>query len=120
MKKEINFNKHAGVKEFVDFNAIYNAVENALESLDGSAEFKINNNYSLSEILKLAQKYHVSAIEVRGIDNEMSNERISDFMECQVEKTKNDLKEAGVYPLSLGTSCKFHDENTVEKNIENL
>jgi hypothetical protein len=47
MKKEINFNKHAGVKEFVDFNAIYNAVENALESLDGSAEFKINNNYSV-------------------------------------------------------------------------
>ena len=76
------------------------------------------HDYSLSEILKLAQKYNVSAIEVRGIDNEMSNERISDFMECQVEKTKNDLKEAGVYPLSLGTSCKFHDENTVEKNIE--
>ena len=47
MKKEINFNKHAGVKEFVDFNAIYNAVENALESLDRSAEFKINNNYSV-------------------------------------------------------------------------
>lgn len=47
MKRKINFNKHAGVKEFVDFNAIYNAVEKALESLDRSAEFKINNNYSV-------------------------------------------------------------------------
>jgi hypothetical protein len=47
MKRKINFNKHAGVKDFVDFKAIYNAVENALESLDGGAEFKINNNYSV-------------------------------------------------------------------------
>ena len=76
------------------------------------------HDYSLSEILKLAQTYHVSAIEVRGIDNEMSNERFSDFMEYQVEQTKKDLKQAGVIPLSLGTSCKFHDESTVDKNIE--
>lgn len=72
----------------------------------------------LTEILKLALKYDVSAIEVRGIDNEMSNERISDFMESQVEKTKSALKQAGIVPLSLGTSCKFHDESSVEKNIE--
>ncbi len=72
----------------------------------------------LTEILKLALKYDVSAIEVRGIDNEMSNDRISDLMEGQVGKTKAALKQAGVLPLILGTSCKFHDELMAEKNIE--
>ena len=71
----------------------------------------------LSEILKLAQKYHVSAIEVRGIDIEMSNELISDFSEQQAEATISSFKQSGVYPLSLGTSCKFHDASIVEKNI---
>ena len=62
MKKEINFNKHAGVKEFVDFNAIYNAVENALESLDGSAEFKINNKYVILSRINHFRKIAISFI----------------------------------------------------------
>ena len=47
----------------------------------------------------------------------MSNALISDFSAHQAEATKKAMKDARVFPLSLGTSCKFHDGAAVEKNV---
>ena len=72
----------------------------------------------LDDILDLAREYHVSAIEVRGIDSEMSNDKISCFYSENQIETRKKFEISKVNPLILGTSCKFHDPLTCNKMIE--
>ncbi len=76
------------------------------------------HDLGLKEILKIAEKYDVSAIEVRGMDGKMSNEEIDCFDEIHAEKTKTEFKQAHVKPLILGTSCKFHDSEKLSSMME--
>ena len=73
---------------------------------------------SLADILDIAVNYGVRGLEIRGIDSRMNN---SDIPELSAEKTDETVKmftEAGVKPIVLGTSCKFHDAEKLDKAIK--
>ena len=63
---------------------------------------------TLDEIMDLANKYGIDALEVRGINSVMDNLEIPEFSEQSADKTKNILAERGIKLYSLGTSCSFH------------
>ena len=67
-------------------------------------------DYSLTDILKTAERFGIKALEVRGIGGVLDNGAIADFLPENIEKTKKALADAGVRPQVLGTSCCFHDE----------
>ena len=72
----------------------------------------------LDRILDLANKYGIEAIEVRGINNELDNEKIDDFKLHNAQLTMEKFKSHNVDLYSLGTSCSFHDPNTRKQKIE--
>ena len=72
---------------------------------------------NLFDILSLADRYNISALEVRGIAGELQNERIDDFSPENAQQTKNAFEKANVRPLILGTSVSLHDEKYFNKNI---
>lgn len=63
----------------------------------------------LEQILALASDYKISAIEIRGIGGILDNSRINAFQPSKLNATASEFKKHGVRPLSLGTSCAFHD-----------
>ena len=67
------------------------------------------HDYSLDEIIALAKKYSIDALEIRGIGGVMDNFAIPEFSAEEAASTKRRLSEAGISILSLGTSCSFHD-----------
>lgn len=73
---------------------------------------------TFDEILELANKYAIKAIEVRGIDHEMSNDKIAVFSDDNYQLTIHKFKMNHVQPLILGTSCKYHQDDTRNKMIE--
>ena len=72
---------------------------------------------SFAEILNLAKRYSISALEVRGFGGELNNDAISDFSIENSSRTEEMMKMAKVKPLVLGTSVSFHDENRYEANL---
>ena len=76
------------------------------------------HDLGLKEILEIAEKYDVSAVEVRGMEGKMSNDEIECFDEMHAEKTKAEFRQANVKPLILGTSCKFHDSEKLSSMLE--
>lgn len=66
-------------------------------------------DYTLDEIMSLADRYGIDALEVRGINSVMDNLAIPEFSEESAEQTKKTLVERGIKLYSLGTSCSFHD-----------
>ena len=66
-------------------------------------------DYTLDEIIALAERYGVDALEIRGINSVMDNRAIPEFSEECAEETKKKLAERGIRLYSLGTSCSFHD-----------
>jgi sugar phosphate isomerase/epimerase len=73
---------------------------------------------SLQEILALAARFGVSALEVRGIGGVLNNGEIADFAPENAAKTKELMAAAGVTPLILGTSVSFHDEEKFAENLQ--
>ena len=73
---------------------------------------------SLEEVIALAKSFGINALEIRGLSGELDNEKIAYFAKDESEKTKAALKEAGVFPLVLGTSCAFHNEETYDAAIK--
>ena len=70
---------------------------------------------SLEEIIKIAKKYNISAIEIRGLGGEMENTKIECFLPENAENTKKILKDIGIDVIGLGTSAccdavGFNDE----------
>ena len=72
---------------------------------------------SLDEVISLAFRYNVSALEVRGLNGELNNEKIADFASENISQTQKKLTLFGIKPLVLGTSVSFHDEKSFEENI---
>ena len=64
---------------------------------------------SLDEILALAVKFGIGALEVRGISNILNNGSIPDFLPQNLSETAKKFADAKVLPLVLGTSCSFHN-----------
>lgn len=72
---------------------------------------------SLQEILTTCQKYGISLLEIRGIAGEMDITKMPEFSKEQIEKTKEQFRSAGVKPIVLGTSCKFHTEDRKQRAL---
>lgn len=71
----------------------------------------------LISIIKLAKKYNFDGIEVRGINNEMDNEKIDCFKDSNKDYALKTMEDNGLEFTVLGTSCKFHDYETYNKYI---
>ena len=74
-------------------------------------------NFKLEDMIKLANKYHIDALEVRGINDELDNEKILEFDNLNYQNTISLIKNNGLEFNVLGTSCKFHDEITYHKYL---
>ena len=72
---------------------------------------------SLDDVISLAKRYGISALEIRGIGGELQNEKIPEFAPQNSHRTKKAFSEAGIVPLILGTSVSFHNEFRIEKSI---
>ena len=72
---------------------------------------------SLNDIISIAKRYSISALEIRGLCGELPNEKIPEFLPENVANTKKALAEAEILPLILGTSVSFHDKESFEKNL---
>lgn len=70
---------------------------------------------SLREVLSLAEKYGIDALEVRGLDGIIDNGEIPCFKNENIEAARTAFAEYGVTPLVLGTSCMFHDGESLKK-----
>lgn len=66
--------------------------------------------YSLEEALALANRFEISALELRGLCNEVNIRKMKELLPENRAETKAKFVEDGVTPLILGTSCSFHDE----------
>lgn len=73
---------------------------------------------SLADILELAVNYGIGGLEIRGIDSRMNNADIPELSAQSTDKTLRMLDSAGVKPIVLGTSCKFHDAEKLDKAIK--
>lgn len=71
------------------------------------------------DFMRVLKEYRAlgADIEVRGIDGEMEAERIARFSPKRAEETKALLAEYNLKIVGFGTSCKFHDPETLEENI---
>ena len=69
---------------------------------------------TLAECLCLAGKYGMEGIEIRGLSGVMNNADIRELQPDCAAETKRLLKESGIAPVVLGTSCKFHTAELVE------
>lgn len=72
---------------------------------------------SFDDILLLAKKYDIHALEIRGISGCIDNGKIPEFFVENTEKTTKKFSDANVVPLVLGTSCSFHDESKYDNAI---
>lgn len=68
----------------------------------------------LDEVLSLAQKYSIDALELRGMGGEMDNRKIEALLPENREETRKKFAACGVSPLILGTSCNFHNAEKLE------
>ena len=73
---------------------------------------------SLEDILLLAKKYNIQNLEVRGIGGVMDNRLIPEFTEENQDETAARFNQYGVKPLTLGTSCRFHNAEQLEASME--
>ena len=73
---------------------------------------------TLKEIISVAKKFDMAALEIRGIAGELNNEKIPCFSAAEASETRKMLSDAKVRPLILGTSCTFHDPTSYESAIQ--
>lgn len=70
---------------------------------------------SLSEVIDLAKKYGIDAVEIRGLDGILDNGEIPCFKDENIVETRKKFLENGITPLVLGTTCMFHDREAYDK-----
>ena len=75
---------------------------------------------TLEEIVALAKKYNLSAIEIRGIADEMDNTKIECFLPENAENTKKFLKDNGIEIIGMGTSACCDAIGFKDEEIEKL
>lgn len=72
-------------------------------------------DYTFEEIIKCAEKYGVSGIEIRGINSAMEADKIEEFVDA--DKTKALIKKQGLTITDFGTSCAFHDDTGYDQAV---
>jgi len=65
--------------------------------------------WSFDEIIKNAVDYGFSALEIRGIKDELRTEKLSIFLPENLDETNKKLKENNLFISNIGTSVNFHD-----------
>ena len=73
---------------------------------------------SLEDIISIAKKYNIPALEIRGINGVMDNTAINVLAEVNREKTLELFCQNGIYPIVLGTSCSFHNGDKFDSALE--
>jgi len=71
----------------------------------------------LGDIVSVAQKHNISAIELRGIDGKIVNTEKMAFSKDMTDDTLHLLQNGGISPIVLGTSCSFHNTDRYEKAV---
>ena len=75
------------------------------------------SDLSLEDIVCLAKAYGISAIEVRGIGGVLNNVEIEAFTEKKRNNTALFLQQNAISPVTLGTSCSFHNAEKFDTTI---
>ena len=68
-------------------------------------------NFKLDDMIKLAKKYHIDALEVRGIANELDNEIIAKKKELEDVKKQFDIYKAKMESLLISQLELIKDIN---------
>ncbi|MBQ9083747.1 MAG: sugar phosphate isomerase/epimerase [Clostridia bacterium] len=63
---------------------------------------------SLAQVLALAKAYHMDGIEIRGLGGLLRNADIPELQPEYAPAVRSALRDAGLVPVVLGTSCQFH------------
>lgn len=72
---------------------------------------------SLEDILALAAKYNISALEIRGIGGILNNSEIAVFSDDMAKNTMQLLSDRGISLQVLGTSCAFHNPDKYDASV---
>ena len=71
-------------------------------------------DYTLNDVICVAKRFGIDALEIRGLSGELDNEKISHFSMAESKKTKAMLSHSALTPLVLGTSCTFHESEKTD------
>ena len=74
--------------------------------------------WSWEEIQDRAVEYGYEGLELRGIEGEMDLARARPFAGERLPETKRELEERGLSVVCLGASCRFHERDEVEENLD--
>ena len=72
---------------------------------------------SLDDIISVAQKYYIPAVELRGLGGKIDNTEIGAFSEDMTDDTLTKFQKSGIIPTVLGTSCTFHNADRYERAV---
>ena len=75
-------------------------------------------DWSFEEIIENAAAYGFSAIEIRGIKDELRTEKISAFLPENMDATNKLLKDNNLFISNVGTSVNFHDPSNYSAAID--
>ena len=70
------------------------------------------SNYSLDEVLKLAKRFNIDAVELRGLNDRMELSDIEELSPENGDSTLAAFREYGVELAVLGSSCRLHNKDT--------
>lgn len=73
---------------------------------------------NIDSIISLVKLYKMNAVEIRGIGGVLDNRNIPDFSSENIIITGNKLKNNGVSPLIIGTSCMFHNPDKYDDALD--
>jgi len=72
---------------------------------------------SLDEVISCAKTFSIQGLEIRGLGGKISCSDIEELKDENATNTKRKLKENGILPIVLGTSCMFHTAEKYSKAI---
>ncbi len=72
---------------------------------------------SIEEIISLAGRYRIDALEIRGVGGRIQNSEIPEFYPENIGATSELIYSAGLRVITVGTSAKFDSLDTLDANI---
>ena len=72
---------------------------------------------SLEDIMALAAKYDIPALEIRGIGGVLNNAEIEVFSDAMAKTTQQTISDGGIVLQVLGTSCTFHNPDKYDASV---
>lgn len=74
-------------------------------------------DWTWEHIVSEAKRLGYQGIEIRGVEGEMDLTKIRSFLPERIERTKAELKDAGLEICCLDTGCAFHNAERYDKAI---